>query len=272
MKRSEGGNMAKKVGKKKKKKATRKSAPKIRETYCSYFNKMVDAIEKDGETYVKLEDIILDYATQYSRNQYYNENFILKTLSSFTDTTETDFWENKEYESIQNFFISKAKEYQSYHVAYSLIALLESKREDEYKIKSIKRLDTMPGILFNYILDNDVHEDIKVYVMDKYKVPSDIAINIVLGGESKRLASLAIRHLDIDDVDCPDLLATVACSNINRDKRVKAIEKICNTDVLKKIVFESDDFEIIKKARTRIKELPNALRFIVDDKPTYKVA
>lgn len=267
----------KKAVRKKKKKVTKKTTKKSFEVTwqgnCSKFSNPVKALEYEDDYYVRLEDIMLDYANQWSNNRSYNEFFMLRTLTHFADPTDKDFWENEKYEKFQDFYLRKCKdEYNGYHISMSMMALFESNKTDDYKLKAIKQINTMPGTLFRHILDNDVHEDIKAYTIDNYKIPSDIATNIVLGGESKRLVSLAVRHLDIDDVDCPDLLAIIACSNINRDKRVKAIEKICNTDVLKKIVFESDDFEIIKKARTRIKELPNALRFIVDDKPTYKVA
>ncbi|MDB4330484.1 hypothetical protein N9948_02050 [bacterium] len=251
----------------KKKKSTRKSSEVI-ENFNPFSNGF-QTITYKAEVYAKVSDLLLDFAELYGSNRCYNEHFVFNNLGEVFDASESDFWNDESLKDLHKIITEKSASLSnSWFIAESFIAMLKSNKCEDFKFRSIRGLKTMPTALYNHILkDKKVSEDIKAEVLQKYDTKKDVAIDVILKGDSKRLSSIAVRSLNVGTIDCPDLLSVIAISsNCDRQQREDAIAKITNTDFLQKIVFESNDFDMIKKARTRIKELPNSLKFICNDK------
>jgi hypothetical protein len=221
----------------------------------------------EGETYYNSKDFLL-YLLHLERTEHNlnNKNFVLNRLPEDLKITDTSFWNNPEYEMVHEVVLPKITEYSGYYRTQVLLSFLRSKISDQKKIKVLDRLKDIPSQVKNVLLrEKEISPEVKTSLL-RFETSNDMLEDIILTEEEESLLHKALHDLDLDKVTSAKVRDLFMLEQgLDKNKRKKLIGESCNVEALKKIVFEDNDFEIVKSARERLKTMPQSVNYIMEE-------
>jgi len=219
----------------------------------------------EGELYYSSKDF-LKYLLELESSSYRlnNETFVLNQLTKDFNVTSSSFWDDESNYSFLKPVIEKIdKHFNNWLRAQVIRAILESKLEDSEKCDLINNMKNIPAqVHHNQLLDKNTSTQVKLRLF-KFQIDEDVLEQMSLNEEDKEVLSTALTHLDVDKISNPKIIELyMKDEKLRFDKRIKLIEKSSNVKALEDLIFNSDNFDIVKAARKRIKELPKSVKYL----------
>lgn len=218
----------------------------------------------EGEVYYSVVDFLkylllldkseLQMTRGYIANELYNMNI-----------TSNKFWDNADNAQFFEVVLKHINNYGDWVKGDILNAFFSSAIvTEEIKLQYLNTAENIPTKTYNFVSkQTSIPPKVRATLISRFKADEEVLLDLILAEEEKEVLSAALTQVDITKLTSQNLISIyIQEARLNDRKRIDLIKKATNIEVLKHIIFTDNNFEVVKAARQRLKEIPNSIKLI----------